>query len=112
MGRVPTQWWDLELLGEEIFPCNDLAKECLASTSSCYQGVVEQVGRTIVLHRRKPKPRGNSSFTQSPRESACLHVTGLLVSNSSDCPENISFTIKGFLAWGQPVFREEGGALG
>lgn len=23
MGRVPTQWWDLELLGEEIFPCND-----------------------------------------------------------------------------------------
>lgn len=43
--------------------------------------VVEQVGRTIVLHRRKPKPRGNSSFTQSPRESACLHVTGLLVSS-------------------------------
>lgn len=66
----------------------------------------------MVLHRRKPKPRSNSSFTQSPRESACLRVTGLLVSGSSDCPENISLTIRGFLAWGQPVFREVGGALG
>ena len=70
---------------------------------------MEQVGRTIVLHRRKPKPRGNSSFTQRPRESACLRVTGLLVSNSSDCPENISLTIRGFLAclegggWGSGV---------
>ena len=73
---------------------------------------MEQAGRTIVLHKRKPKPRGNSSFTQSSRESACAHVSGLLVSDSSDRPESISLTVRGFLAWGQPVFREEGGALG
>lgn len=89
-----------------------MAKECLPSTSPCYQWVVEQAGRTMVLHGRKPKPRSNSSFTQSPRESACLRVTGLLVSGSFECPENISLTIRGFLAWGQPVFREAGGALG
>ena len=112
MGRVPIRWWDLSPLGEEVFPCNDLEKECLPSTSPCYQGVVEQAGRTIVLRRRKPKPRGNSSFTQSPRESACVHVSGLLVSDSSDRPEGISLTVRGFLAWGQPVFREVGGALG
>lgn len=53
-------------LGEEVFPCNDLAKECLPSTSPCYQGVVEQAGRTVVLHRRKPKPRGNSSLPKAP----------------------------------------------
>lgn len=65
----------------------------------------------MVLHRRKPKPRSNSSFTQVP-ERVLASVSLVLVSGSSDCPENISLTIRGFLAWGQPVFREVGGALG
>lgn len=81
MGRVPTQWWDLELLGEEIFPCNDLAKECLASTSSCYRGWWSRLEGPLFYTGGSQSPEVIHPLPKAPERGACLHVTGLLVSS-------------------------------
>ena len=112
MGRVPTQWWDLELLGEEIFPCNDWQRSAWQAPHLVTRGWWSRLEGPLFYTGGSQSPEVIHPLPKAPERGACLHVTGLLVSNSSDCPENISFTIKGFLAWGQPVFREEGGALG
>lgn len=67
-------WLNFSPLGSKIFPCKVLARECLPSTSPRYLEVVGQAGSIPILHRRKPKLRGNTSFAQSHRVSAARPI--------------------------------------